>query len=63
MKYQLHHQFEDGSTKMVMEFEITKSYKLQDAVNEGNEKYPLPRNATWLLANENADEFVKAVTA
>jgi hypothetical protein len=58
MLWQIHHQYRDGHTEMVMQGEPKTRDELRAMLEEANIRYPLPEKAIWMWCNENAPEFV-----
>ena len=62
MLNQIHHEFRDGKTEMVAQFEQPATPQaLGERLKDAEQSHPLPKKAQWLICNEEDDRFVRAV--
>jgi hypothetical protein len=66
MKFQLHHQFKDGSLGKRYDFELSDDLSGGELYNQAEKhliiaetKFPLAGDCTWLLCGEQSAHFVK----
>ena len=60
MIYQIHHEFKDGTTEMMCQFEVKNGFSSDDfraIMKETREAHPLPGGAQWLLLEESDPRF------
>ena len=62
MLYQMHHQFlAEGKTEMVAQKDINDIVEMKNWQVEVTKDNPLPKNAKWMVCNEQSEFFVWAV--
>lgn len=60
MLYQLHWQFEDGTTEMKAQNEINSIVELEEWKIDVEERCPLPEGACWFVCGKKSKHFVMA---
>lgn len=61
MLIQLHHQFKDGTTKMIAQENFKNQKELDKFIRKIAKTHPLPKNAEWMWCKEGAKDFVETV--
>lgn len=62
MLYQIHHQFKDGHTEMLVQAEFKSNEEFIKLVRETSEKYSCPKNAQFLFCDEKSELFLWITT-
>lgn len=58
---QIHHQFENGTTDMCVQFKVNQgniNKRIKSEMEKLKETHPLPFDAKWMLCEEGSDFFV-----